>query len=233
MKKKVNYIIDILIKVLDKLATEKNLVLGDSHSTVFKSRWFKIRYPLKQFDVCNILGATASGLENPNSKTQAYRAFSDKLNSGIDYDRVIILLGEIDTGFIIWYRSQKYGIPVEETYKKTLKVYTNFVNNVAKHNKVIVISAPLPTISDNNDWGEVANLRKEIKVSQLKRTNLTLKFNKEVEKYCLSNGIDYLNLDAQSLGQDGLVKKTLINKNKLDHHYDIRKYLKIIFKNLK
>jgi len=36
--------------------------------------------------------------------------------------------------------------------------------------KPIVVSTPLPTIKDNCQWGEVSNLRKEIKATQKERT---------------------------------------------------------------
>jgi len=71
-------IIRIGIDFLDFFAKKSIMVLGDSHAQIFMFPLFKIFFPLIKFDVCSVGGATASGLENPNSKTQAYKNFKKK-----------------------------------------------------------------------------------------------------------------------------------------------------------
>src|SRR5687767_9103177 len=91
---------------------ERILVLGDSHASVFKHWRFRFHLPRSRFQLCIVGGATVSGLDNPNSKTQAAAHFENALLSS-NPTRIITLLGEVDTGFVIWYRAKKYRQPVE------------------------------------------------------------------------------------------------------------------------
>ena len=70
---------------------------------------------------------------------------------------VITLLGEVDTGFVIWYWAQKHSSSLAQSLKRAAKTYCRFIDKIAKKHSVICLSAPLPTISDDNDWGGVAN----------------------------------------------------------------------------
>ncbi|BDY13545.1 SGNH/GDSL hydrolase family protein [Hydrogenimonas cancrithermarum] len=214
-----------------KLARETILVLGDSHVTVFHNFRFMLHFPFKYFQVVSVGGATASGLENPRSKTQAYNIFNDTVAKK-DFDKIIIMLGEVDTGFVIWYRASKYNTTVEEMFHQAVDKYTAFISRLAARSKLIVISTPLPTI-DEKSKGEVAHARKEVKASQLDRTKLTLKFNKAIENYCKEHHIDMINLDNQSLGKNGLVIQELKNKIPTDHHYDADAHAKLIISELK
>jgi hypothetical protein len=58
-------------------------------------------------------------------------------------------------------------------------------------------------------------------------------FNSQDEAFCSENQIAYINLDQESLGRDGLVKKRLLNKNMSDHHYDKIQYVKLIAPKMK
>ena len=227
-------IISKLLRIYkDKFVKKNILVIGDSHVQVFKYWLLDLLFYNYKFHVKSVPGATASGLENPNSKTQAYSKFKAALEADDEYYKVVVNLGEVDTGFVIWYRAKKYKESVSNMYQKALDNYMNFINTVNLKYDTIVISTPLPTIEDNNDWGEIANLRSEVETTQIDRTKLTLKYNKSIEVFCNSNGINYVNLDYDSLGENKIVKKTLKNKNSKDHHYDKFNYSMLIYKNLK
>ena len=211
-----------------RLLREEILVLGDSHTSIFKQKEIRRSFPKSFFNVINVGGATASGLHNPNSKTQAYQKFREAL-ADTKARRIIVMLGEVDTGFIIWYRANKYNEPVEAVMEKTLRNYTDFLLEVQSHPaSVLCISTPLPTIKDGTTWGEVATARKEVTASQLERTALTLRFNTAVETFCQSHGIAFINLDEKSLGPDGTVDPGLLNPNPNDHHYEPRAYARIL-----
>lgn len=234
LKKTVKVIINNGPKLVSKLiSNETILVLGDSHAKVFNHTLFKLKYPFKFFDVNDVPGATISGIDNPNSKTNAIRIFKKVLSKPNRVRRIILLLGEVDTGFVIWHKAERDNLNVMKILDNTLTKYQNFIQSCIKIAPVIVISAPLPTITDDNDWGEIANLRKEVKATQVERTNLTLKLNNETRHYCKANGIDYLDLDKLSIGSNGIVSEHLLNKNNTDHHYDKKKYAKLIIKNIK
>ena len=211
------------------IARKRVLVIGDSHAEVFLSKRFVYSFPNIFFDICSVGGATISGLSNPNSKTNAHRIFTEKLYDDKKKDAVIILLGEVDTGFVIWYRAHKYREPIEKMLAKALVNYFSLIDKVSEKYKTIIISAPLPTIPDGDVKGEVANLRREVKASQKERTKLTLKFNSEVKRYCLGRkNTEFIDLDPVSLGKNGLVQERLLNKNRADHHYDKDAYAKLL-----
>ena len=213
--------------------SEYILVLGDSHAIVFKQWQFILGFPKKHFSVCSVGGATASGLENPNSKTQTYKIFTKALQFR-NYKKIIIMLGEVDTGFVIWYRAQKYGVEVAEMFMQTVTKYADFLSELStKTDKIIVISTPLPTIKDGAEWGEVANLRKEVKTTKQERTKLTIKFNKAIERYCLHAGLVFINLDQKCLTKTGSLKADLKSKNPRDHHYDQHNYSLLLIKSLR
>jgi hypothetical protein len=224
-----------ILKIISStLAYKKYLVLGDSHAMVFNHPLFKLYFPFKYFDVNVVHGATISGIENPNSKTNAHNIFNERLeNSTSKNNKIILLLGEVDTGFVIWYKAEKENLDVQIILNETLNKYKNFILKCTKYAPTFVISSPLPTITDDNDWGEVANLRKEIKATQIQKTKLTLEFNSKIKKFCINIGVEYLDLDRYSINNEGFVKSFLLSKNNLDHHYDKKNYAKLIIRNAK
>lgn len=207
------------------------LVLGDSHSPVFTHSKFKIAFPHLTFEVVTVIGATASGLENPNSTTQAYPIFRNAAKNSIA-QKVIVMLGEVDTGFVIWYRAQKYQESVAAMMDKAIQCYTNFLLELQTKFDVICISTPLPTIEDGNDWGDCANARREVTASQVERTALTLKFNRMMQTFSEQNGICYVMLDSESLGGNGVVKTELRNCDASNHHYDADIYANLLIQKL-
>lgn len=222
-----------LVLLTKRMLREEILVLGDSHTSIFKHKALRGCVPGSFFNVINIGGATASGLANPNSKTQAYQRFREAL-ADTKAKRVIVMLGEVDTGFIIWYRARKYHESVESVMAKTIGNYTDFLLEVQAHPAtVLCISTPLPTIKDGNDWGEIANARKEVSASQIDRTELTLRFNQHIRAFCESHGIGFISLDEKSLGPDGTVDPGLLNSNPNDHHYEPAAYAKLLIEPLR
>jgi len=116
---------------------------------------------------------------------------------------------------------------------KAIKNYQKLIIDVSKKSRVICISTPLPTIHDGNSCGDVANARNDVNATQLQRTELTLRFNKEMQKFCESNGYVYLSFDEESVGENGLVNPCLLNSDPNDHHYDMEKYADMIISKLK
>jgi len=102
------------------LARNTVLVLGDSHAAIFNHPHLQGCFPDTYFHVCFIGGATVSGLENPNSKTDSRRIFETALATCRHRKTTIVMLGEVDTGFVIWYRAAKYKESVDEMLKKTV-----------------------------------------------------------------------------------------------------------------
>lgn len=206
---------------------EEILVLGDSHANIFLRPQLKLYFPAYEFKVIAAPGGTISGLSNPNSKTQS-RAIFHRSMSNTTAKTAIVLMGEVDTGFVIWYRAEKNGIDITEALAKTIHNYKSLLTKVAAAFHTICISAPLPTIRDGQKFGAVANARKDVTATQRERTELTIEFNRQVEAFCHRSKILNLNLDSESLGANGLVKTSLLHQNSADHHYDQSAYATMI-----
>lgn len=220
-----------IIKIVKKPFAEEILVLGDSHVAAFnffsplQLSTVHVKY---QYNVCSVGGATAYGLKNKNSKTQTSQKFAEyiKVFKG---KKLFIMLGEVDTGFVIWLKHQTDKQPVDKYLEISLNNYLELLESLSNRFDIYVFSAPLPTLQDNVTVGEVAIKRAEIKVSQQDRTKLTLKFNKKIAQYCVTmNNINYIDLDSESLAPNGLVIKALLNKDPTDHHYDMSSFCKIL-----
>ena len=209
----------------------KIIVLGDSHAKIFNYINNNNLISNIYFDVTSVGGATALGIANPNSKTNSLKIFKKKLKWTSKKEPVLILLGEVDTGFVIWYQSEKKHISVKEQMDKSLNNYFNFVLSVMEKRgkNIILMTAPLPSIPNNHkEFGEIARLRKEVKASQEKRTELTLQYNSAIRDFCKQNELICLDLDKILTAKNGLVEEKFLNKNKLDHHYDNKAYSEVI-----
>ena len=254
-----------LFKITDSFATDKITVIGDSHALVFNSRYMKMRFLRKKFDVCSVIAANVLGLAKPASPTKEDRlneilrlktatpsithremarkmrvslrtmtryqeVFSEKLNALTRDDKLIISLGEVDTGFVIWYRAEKYHVSVDKLFELAVTNYTNFISKAKFVKKLVVISAILPTVPN---LGVVEGIRDETTVSQEERTELTIKFNRAVQEFCETEGIIYINLDKESLGPNGLIDQRLLRKNIIDVHYNNKEYSTMLKSHLK
>ncbi len=203
----------------------KILVLGDSHAEIFN--YCNKKQQNINFEVVIVGGATAQGSVNPNSTTNALSIFKQKLNN-IKHDNfkyIIINLGEVDCGFVIWYRKNKYNIGIEDQLKITTDNLFNFINlEILPHfesSKIIINGSVLPTIKDNTDKKYLKGARSEINVSQIDRTELTIKYNNILKNYSLINGYNYMDITNYILDNETKVVNTIfLNKNIFDHHLD-------------
>ena len=216
----------------------KVLVLGDSHSNIFSRRiafLFKKLFLNKfEFLVCSVPGATISGIENPNSKTNTAVIFQKALNKNTQCEYCILYIGEVDTGFLLWYKFEQEGLDLEDLFNLTIDKYTGLVQKVFELGyKPIVISTPLPTIKDGTDYGPIASARKLIKATQIERTKLTLRFNSRMKDICLKKKYGFVDLDNISIAPSGVVRTFLLNLNRKDHHYNPITHSLILFYALK
>ena len=197
--------------------------LGDSHVKMFQrletGKCFE-RLVLR----CTIVGgATALGLVNPNSKTDALKRFRQELGYVSTRDHLLFLLGEVDCGFVIWYRANKYNMPVEAQFERSLANYQSYLLSVADqgYRNIIVCSVPLPTIVDGQTWGEVADARKEVAATLAQRTELTLRYNARMRHFCGQEGLALLDFEQDILDQEsGVVRRRFLNHDPLDHHLE-------------
>ena len=217
-------LLDLFTSVTDAvtgIGKERLLFIGDSHNQMFQ--YIKKHKMLKEFSVriLTVPGATAQGMANPHSKTNALEFFKRAVGNK-RYRAIFIQLGEVDCGFVIWHRCMKYGESVDTQLERSLGNYFNFVNYLIEkgHRKVVLTGAVLPTIKDNGvSWGEVAHLRREVRATQKERTDLTLRYNDGLRKFAGETGLPYIDITDNVLdARTGLVADEYLNENPLDHH---------------
>lgn len=207
------------IKKLPKL-----IFLTDSHGMYFLNSIKKNL--LKPFvgDVCIAHGATISGLKNPNSFTAASKTYKDFLVNKPKNSYIFMHLGEVDCGILMWLKAKKNGSDIKSECTKTIDIYMNFISELKLEgfNNIIVTSATLPTISDDDHVGEIISLRRrQVDANFKERTELTLYFNKELEKYCMLKNIDFIDPTIDFINSN--TKFTHVkyrNKKRGDHHMD-------------
>lgn len=208
----------------DRRATQQVLVLGDSHVRVFEHWWFMWALPRVRWHVAYVPGGTATGLPNPQSATRARSRFDEAL-ANTPADLVVINLGEVDTGYTIWARAGRSQIDPHAAMAQAVERYAAFIGEVARQHRVVVVSAPLPTLPDGFTPGDdVATTRKSVAQSQAERTALTLAFNDAVAAACAALGVPHLDDRAHSLGADGRVRPVWQRADRADHHYDRKTY---------
>jgi O-antigen/teichoic acid export membrane protein len=206
-------------------------VFGDSHTDVFSHINAMGLSNRLYFEVTSVAGATAQGMVNPNSQTNSLRIFETRIEAITDKRAsLIFLLGEVDTGFVIWYRSEKYNQPVETQLERSITNYFQFLARVQSKGfrRIFIMSAPLPTIRDNQYLGDIANLRKEIKATLAERTRLTLLYNAKLCELSAAKGFIFGDFDTELLDPEtGFIKTIYLNRDPKNHHLDIDRYAAI------
>lgn len=213
----------------------KILCCGDSHTRVFD--YCNSRQNEFVFDVCDVGGATAQGAVNPNSKTDALNIFEKKINS-TRADKILIMLGEVDCGFLIQVRSKKHNISIDDQINVSVNNLFTFVDNIIAtknytNKDIIICGSILPTIKDNTDKKFLNGARSEVDVSQLERTKKTIEYNNLLKINCRKYGYNYIEIVDDILGKDGIVKGEFLNSNSADHHLNNEKTYKLWLSKLK
>ncbi|WP_216351889.1 hypothetical protein [Brevundimonas sp. LM2] len=131
------------------------LVIGDSHVDAIVAGTKHLTLPCKSILVG---GATAVGMRNPNSATNALSQFRDAVIPARSNAIPVLQLGEVDCGFVIWYRAEKLGDSIEAQMLASIKAYFGFVDELlcAGYPTVVVTGAVIPTIRDGELGVEVA-----------------------------------------------------------------------------
>ena len=226
----------LLKRIRRKLFQQQVYVFGDSHTEVFEHMNKKNPFYKFRFQVTKVGGATAQGMRNPNSKTNALQIFLEKTNQiKSKKSPIFLLLGEVDTGFVIWYRAQKYNESVESQLLGSIEAYFEFIEQLRAKgfNNITVFSAGLPTIEDGQTWGEIANARREITATKKERTELTLRYNNMLKEECRKRGVQYIGYDNDLMDpKTGMVLDRYKNTDPNNHHLDVDLYADLIFSKL-
>lgn len=206
------------------------LALGDSHLEALELASVINILSVKKSEFCIVPGATIVGLRNPNSLTDAINVFRSFLKDKSRDSFVLTHLGEVDCGFVFWWRAMKYQESVDKQLQEGLDAYFHFINEMKSDGfyRLCVAGASIPTIGNGVDMSDVANKRSEIKVSLEERTQLTLRFNKELESMCKSLQVEYFDLTDVVLDKSlNVVSDFFRNSDSRDHHLEKNKVVGI------
>lgn len=201
----------------------KLLALGDSHLEALKLASELELLSSEAEEFCIVPGATAVGLRNPNSLTDALNIFRDAIAKQENDTHILLHLGEVDCGFVIWWRALKYGETVNRQFKESLLAYMDFALEVRRmgFEKICITGASLPTIRVGIDFGEVANKRSEISVDISDRTDLTLEYNTSLMTFAARSSFHYFDISDAVLNRShGVVSDYFRNPDPVDHHLD-------------
>lgn len=166
-------------------------------------------------------GATSIGLRNPESQTHAVVRFKEALLPARPDAIPVIQLGEVDCGFVIWWRTQKHGDCVERQLEESAAAYSTFVDELLAggYPTLVLTGAVLPTIRDGQTWGQVARARHEVTATLRQRTDLTHRYNARLREMAETRGLPFVDITPRITDLDtGLVADAFRSPNPRDHH---------------
>ncbi|MBS7543367.1 hypothetical protein [Ancylobacter oerskovii] len=198
--------------------------LGDSHLQYFSFAATNGLLSPYQFHACRVPGATAAGLMNEKSATDARGSF---LNFLKEYDKtslVLLHLGEVDCGILVWLRAQKNGTSLEHEVSRSIESYMRFVDELVAGGRknVAITSATLPTINDHDHSGDIISIRRQaVSATQKQRTEVTHLFNAQLAREAAARGLTFIDAQAEVVDRaTGMVSTRFRNRNAADHHMD-------------
>jgi hypothetical protein len=199
------------------MTTNSWLVLGDSHIECIGRA--VLDWPAR---IVSVGGATAIGLRNPRSLTNAVNEFRAAALPAIGGGVPVLHLGEVDCGFVIWWRALKHGEPVCRQLADSVAAHLAFADELLERYSVAVLTAPSPpTILDGANWGKVANERREVTASLTDRTQLTLDYAGMIREGAAQRSVPFIDHLPTTLDPiTGVVAAEYRNPNPLDHHID-------------
>jgi hypothetical protein len=198
--------------------------VGDSHAKIFRYIARAGLLPEAKIQCLFIRGATALGLVNPRSKTNAVVVFKKFLERRPKTNVIIVMLGEVDCGYLLFYRAARYRVPLCEELERSVANYMSFVEWVKRNgfSHVAVCSVPPPTIEDADQvHGPVFNARRGYQGALAERIQVTEEYNRLLKAGERRYGYHFLDLHSQLLyPKTGVLLSEFKNQNKNDHHLE-------------
>ncbi|SFI48637.1 hypothetical protein [Albimonas pacifica] len=196
-------------------------VLGDSHAVYLKAAAEGRLLGRRRASFCIVPGATAAGMRNPRSLTDALGRFRASLAWTGPRTLHVIQLGEVDCGFVIWVRARRLGESIRAQLDASLDAYAGFVREAQRmgRRRIVITAATLPTIRDDAPPGAVAHARREATASLAERTALTFDYNDRLEAMAAALGVDWADATPDLLDPvSGCVAARFRNPDPADHH---------------
>ena len=197
----------------------KILVIGDSHSKIFN------QYSGNEFEftVKAVDGATVRGAINPNTTTNSLNIFRECLQEYTNFDKIFIVLGEVDCGYLIWYKFLYEDLDPQEQMKESIGKLKQFTQNEIiqyfSPNNIFLISSTPPVIENNVNPKFLAGARSKVTTPIEDRLKLTLDYNQSLNQMAKELKCHYLDITPHILDyQIKRVKKEWLREDPNDHH---------------
>ncbi|MCM2294387.1 SGNH/GDSL hydrolase family protein [Allorhizobium sp. BGMRC 0089] len=200
-------------------------IVGDSHIQAFRAA-SEMGLMTNPCLFTEVPAATAVGLRNPNSLTDAVSIFKKELLTAKIAVRPVIQLGEVDCGFVIWYRAQKHNESIQSQFDQSIAAYFDFVDEIRNggYMTVVISAATIPTIRDGQDWGDVANARRQVRASLRERTDLTLDYNAKLREEAGKRSLPFIDITDKIINSHTrVIDDNFRHPDPTDHHLDPKK----------
>lgn len=186
-------------------------VAGDSHQHPFENN------PL--FTLKPIGAATAHNINKPKSTNDTYNKLMATVNiMDKEKDTIIIICGEIDCRFHIYYQFKKRGesMSIAQIIGETIQNYAEVMTQLENMKIKFVICSTVPLGWTYEPYltqygatyymGQFLGAYKEMPTPETYYEIYRL-FNDKLKNYCRSKGYLYLDVYAKFLGSDGHMQK--------------------------
>ncbi len=196
-------------------------VLGDSHARIFARIRDQRLVPRTRFDLLVVSAATARGLANPNSTTNALELFEALLARVPRTRRTLVMLGEVDCGYLAWYLAAQRGTSIEVELAVSIERQCAFLDGLLAEGRtrVGVVSAPAPTVEDYATWAGMDNHRRSVTATMVERTRSTVDYNTALRAWTDRHGCVFVDLDEATIDPTtGVVRPEFRNPDPFDHH---------------
>ncbi len=194
--------------------------IGDSHAQSFEAA-ANLQLLNRPARCLAVPGATSIGLRNPESHTHAVALFKEALLPALPDAIPVIQLGEVDCGFVIWWRAQRHGDCVDRQMEESVAACAAFLDDLLDggYPTLVLTGAVLPTIRDGQTWGKVARARHEVTATLRQRTDLTHRYNARLRDEAEARGLPFIDITTRITDPaTGLIADEFRSPNPGDHH---------------
>lgn len=210
--------------------------IGDSHARVFERiAQDPDLLPDTRIDVVWVLGATALGLANPNSRTDALPRFRQLVRRIPHDETLVVLLGEVDCGYLLWYRAQTRPTSVDAEFERSLVNYQAFLADLLDQGfqQLVVATVPPPTVDDYTRWTGLDNARSTVTASLPERAELTRRYNDRLREWARGHGVAMLDYEGDVLDpHTKLVRDGYRDPDVENHHLHPAEFARLMARHL-
>jgi hypothetical protein len=170
--------------------------LGDSHLRPVRILRRERMLPRTAIQLVVVSGASATGIGNLDSETQALRRFRAATARLGRASTVLVSLGEVDVGFLAFARVQGRGGSVRAHADVAFEGYVGFLEAeiLRRGARLLVLSVTPPTVQDYSTWTDQQNARRHLEASWAERAELTGEWNDRLGSWCEANGAVWLDM---------------------------------------